>query len=72
MASFTNRSLGEAELCFYFLSNPKNSLYQFTFPRLSWQGKVPESYFFLNECLLCMFSFSKQTQPTPCFERSKV
>lgn len=47
-AAFTNRSLGKAELCFYFLPNPKNSLYQFTFPRLSWQGKVPESYFFLK------------------------
>lgn len=47
-AAFTNRSLGNAELCFYFLPNPKNSLYQFTFPRLSWQGKVPESNFFLK------------------------
>lgn len=44
----TDRVLGKAQPCFYFLSNPKNSLYQFTFPRLSWQGKVPESSFFLK------------------------
>lgn len=44
--STTNFLLGKAELSSYFLSNPKNSLYQFTFPRLSWQGIVPESYFF--------------------------
>lgn len=42
----TNFLRGKAELSSYFLSNPKNSLYQFTFPRLSWQGIVPESYFF--------------------------